>query len=200
MGSDSEPESKRWWQTLPGLLTATAGIITALTGLLLAVHQIGCFSRALPPAAQTQSHPNGESSLPTQAESAKPHSATGSSTSRQLILPSNTEVRSDEYVYKLLSARLEPYAPGKVSLRFTVRMSNNGRFDANFWGASFRLLVDESLQAPTNNMDEIVASHSAKEAEVEFVIPETVSAVGLQMGDVGEGKPTIPLSLQKSQP
>jgi len=79
-------------------------------------------------------------------------------------------------------------------------MFNNGRFDANFWGASFRLLVDESLQGPTNSLDEIVASHSAKEAEVEFVIPETVSAVGLQMGDVGEGKPTIPLSLQKSQP
>jgi hypothetical protein len=33
-----EPKSHGWWQTVPGMLTATAGIITAVTGLIIALH------------------------------------------------------------------------------------------------------------------------------------------------------------------
>lgn len=38
-------EKQSWWQTLPGILTATAGVITAVTGFLLAVNQSGCFHK-----------------------------------------------------------------------------------------------------------------------------------------------------------
>ena len=34
-----------WWQTLPGILTATATIITAVTGLIVALNQMGLFSK-----------------------------------------------------------------------------------------------------------------------------------------------------------
>jgi hypothetical protein len=191
-----ESESKGWWQTLPGLLTAAAGIITAITGLLVAVHQTGLFDRASHPAAQSQtqtqstSEPIGASSTPTTAATAA---------SQTLPLPQDREMRFGQAVYKLLSARVDPYSPGKVSLHLTVRMTNNDRFDANFWAASFRLLVDGSLQAPENNLDELVSAHTAKEGDVEFVIPATVSTVGLQMGDVGDGKPTLSISLQSSK-
>jgi hypothetical protein len=76
-------------------------------------------------------------------------------------------------------------------------MTNNDRFDANFWAASFRLLVDGSLQAPTSDLDELVPAHSAKEGEVEFVLPSNTSTVGLQMSDVGDGKPTITINLHQ---
>jgi flagellar motor component MotA len=33
-----EQKPQRWWQTVPGILTATAGIITAVTGLIVALH------------------------------------------------------------------------------------------------------------------------------------------------------------------
>src|SRR6266702_2303404 len=37
---DAGEKSKgSWWQTVPGILTATAGIITAVTGLIVALHQ-----------------------------------------------------------------------------------------------------------------------------------------------------------------
>jgi hypothetical protein len=75
-------------------------------------------------------------------------------------------------------------------------MTNNDRYDANFWAASFRLLVDGSLQSPTNNLDELVSSHSAKEGDIEFVVPANISTVGLQMGDIGDGKPMITINLQ----
>src|SRR5215469_2099476 len=199
MNRDTESESKGWWQTLSGLLTAAAAAITALTGLLIAAHQIGCLNRSVPVASQTQSHPIGDSSHSNEAKGAT-SSPANSLAPRRLALPATTEVRSGEFVYKLVSARLSSYAPGKVSLRLAIRMTNNGRFDANFWAASFRLWVDESLQGPVNDLNEIVAPHSANDAEVEFVIPDSVSTVGLQMGDVGEGKPTLHLDLQHPKP
>lgn len=36
-----EQERKTWWQTVPGILTAAAGIITALTAFIAALHQAG---------------------------------------------------------------------------------------------------------------------------------------------------------------
>jgi hypothetical protein len=35
-----DSESDSWWKTLPGMLTAFAGVLTATTGLLIALHQI----------------------------------------------------------------------------------------------------------------------------------------------------------------
>ncbi len=198
MSPDLKSESQKWWQTLPGLLTAAAGIITAFTGLLLAAHQIGCFQRS--PASQVRSHPIEDGTPSTEAERETAHPATASTRSRQITLPPDSEMRMDESVFKLVSARLEPYAPGKLSIRLSIRMTNNGRFAANFWTASFRLLADGALQAPTNDLDEIVASHSSKEGDIDFVIPANVSTVGVQMGDVGEGKPILTLNLQESRP
>jgi hypothetical protein len=76
-------------------------------------------------------------------------------------------------------------------------MTNNSRFPANFWADSFRLSVDGSLQAPMNNLNEIISSNNVMDGDLEFVIPASASTVGLQMGDVGDGKPAIAISLQK---
>ena len=78
-------------------------------------------------------------------------------------------------------------------------MTNKGRYPANFWAASFRLLVDGVPRAPENNLDEVVDSHSAKEGTVEFVIPDSTTDVGLQIGEVGDGAPTIPITLKAAK-
>ena len=201
MSPEKESNAKGWWQTLPGVLTALAAIITAITGLLVAVHQAGFFGRSPQAPAQIQgkAQPAGDSPRPIEAQSAAVSPPSASTTSsRPLTLPENTQVKSGDAVYKLLSARLEPYSPDKVSLHLSVRMTNNGRFPANFWSDSFRLLVDGALQAPTNSLNELIPSKSSKDGEVEFVIPGSVSTVGLQMGDVGDGKPTIAINLRSS--
>ena len=41
-----------WWETVPGILTATAGAITAIGGLLLALNQIGLIGGDTPGSAQ----------------------------------------------------------------------------------------------------------------------------------------------------
>jgi hypothetical protein len=75
-------------------------------------------------------------------------------------------------------------------------MTNNDRFDANFWAASFRLSSNGELIAPNSDLDELVASNSSKAADLEFILPDNLATVGLQMGDVGQGKPVIPLALK----
>jgi hypothetical protein len=45
-----DEKSHNWWQTLPGLLTAAAGIITAIAGLVAILNQAGFLQpRATPP-------------------------------------------------------------------------------------------------------------------------------------------------------
>ncbi len=40
-----EKKSHGWWQTLPGILTATATFITAVTGLIVVLYQSGVFDK-----------------------------------------------------------------------------------------------------------------------------------------------------------
>lgn len=42
--TEESKDLQGWWQTVPGILTATAGIITAVTGLVVALNQIGFFA------------------------------------------------------------------------------------------------------------------------------------------------------------
>jgi hypothetical protein len=39
--SEKKEKTQQWWQTLPGMMTALGAVITALTGLLLALNQVG---------------------------------------------------------------------------------------------------------------------------------------------------------------
>ncbi len=65
---DSEKARTPWWQTVPGMLTAAAAIITALTGLLIALHQVGVLGGDKATARSDVASPVGSSA------SASPHS------------------------------------------------------------------------------------------------------------------------------
>jgi hypothetical protein len=42
--NEEEEDKRKWWQTIPGALGAFAGLITAITGLIIALQQIGVFT------------------------------------------------------------------------------------------------------------------------------------------------------------
>jgi hypothetical protein len=50
MPTNTKLRSRRWWKTISGLVTATAGIITTVAGLLVTLHQIGLLSNKEKPA------------------------------------------------------------------------------------------------------------------------------------------------------
>jgi hypothetical protein len=190
MSQGPEPASQSWWKTLPGLLTAAAATITAITGLIVAVRQTGILDHGSQPSIQART-------LPAEANpSVQTPSSANQPASRPLILPANTEIHSGQSVYKLLAASFGPYSPGQASLHFKVRMSNEDRFNANFWSASFRLRLNDNLQPPVNDLNELIPAQSTKEADIEFVVPADTTTVGLQMGAVGEDAPAITIRLQ----
>lgn len=193
---------KGWWQTVPGVITATAGIITALTGLILALHQVGLLDADMPGMHEARSdsvqRPTAEGvDGPAGGANESPQAVRAAAI--PIVLPAEARIRHEDLVYEVLSARLEGYAPGKKSLTFDIRLTNNGNYPVNFWAASFRLLVDDILRAPVGELNELVDAHSSREGSVEFVIPDEITHAGLQMGEVGEDAPAVPIALGASR-
>ena len=188
MAENAQTDSKSWWQTLPGVLTALAALVTAVSGLLIAVHQTGWLDRTkLDPAkgaSRATDHPN-----------TSPDSSTVKPGVRQIAIPENATLRTDSAVYKLVSGHVEPVGTSHLLLRVAVRMTNEGSAPANLWSASFRLVEGGNLASPANFLDEVVDARSSKQGDVSFQLPANTRDVGLQMGDVGPGKPAIQIHL-----
>jgi len=90
--------------------------------------------------------------------------------------------------------RLEPYNAKARSLVIEVRYTNNGSYPANFWGRSFRLVADEVPREPTRDLNEVVASHAAKEGSVVFEVPIGLASAALRV-IYGDEQTDVPLDL-----
>ena len=71
-----------WWLTLPGILTASAGVITAITGLLLGLNQAGLLGD------------DDSAATPTSATAAPVTSATSTSAQFRGFILTTTQHRS----------------------------------------------------------------------------------------------------------
>jgi len=182
-----EPKSNGWWTTVPGILTALAGTITALGGLLVALHQIGITFKPLTSEKQAITSQKqavnddgaGRSSLPGSATGEPRAPAAKIPENYQVELPAGAEIRVGvgEIIYKILGAQLDRQAEGKLSLKFTIRITciqSNGCY---FGADSFRLLVDGVPRAPIGGLNRAVASKSAQEGDVTFVLPDTTESI-----------------------
>jgi hypothetical protein len=202
MTDSPESKSQSWWTTLPGILTGLAALVTAVSGLIIAFHQMTNRNAVEETAkhATIGEQPNVRGSSVDSAPSATSGGAsTGAAASGgvvELPLPKISEVKLDggNTVVKILRTEVQPYNAEKRALKFTVRHTNNGHYPANFWSSSYRLLVDDVPQAPTNFLDEVVASSSAKVGDVIFEVPLTVNQVVLQISS-GDEKTRIPISI-----
>jgi hypothetical protein len=100
-----------------------------------------------------------------------------------------------EVAIDFLGARLDPYNATTRSLVLSVRFTNNGPYGKNFWGDSFRLLVDGVPRAPTNSLNEVVNGHAAKEGDVVFEVPAATTSAVLRLYIGGE-QTDVPLDLR----
>ncbi|HWV16346.1 MAG TPA: hypothetical protein VN030_13015 [Cellvibrio sp.] len=186
--------SAKWWQTLPGVLTAITATITAVAGLIAVLHQTGWLPSPTqaPAASITAAAP----------DTARPNTGTAPSTQPVSIeLPAGMQVKlpngEGHFVYTILQARLEAYNSENRSLKFTIRGFNDYTYPANFWDRSFRLLIDGSPLAPVSNLNEVVDAQSAKEGEIAFTIPVDTQQVILKIGDPGQASTQIPFQLSE---
>ena len=196
--SKADPKKESWWQTMPGMLTATAAIITALGGLLLALYQVGLIGGKAATSAQSQPAVTAQS----YSDTAKPIASSSNNTKNSVTFPSGATVKfhynRGSGSYEILTAQADRRSLGKLGLTLNIRMTNNGPYDVGFWSDSFRLLVDGVPRAPVSRLNELVDARSAKEGAVEFEMPETVKSLALQVlvGDKPEVTADMPITLK----
>ena len=80
-------------------------------------------------------------------------------------------VKGEDRTYTILEIELDRHEIDQLSLTFTIRMSNQSQYPANFWNASFRLLADGVPVAPIGDLNEVVDGNAAGEGTVKFAIP-----------------------------
>jgi hypothetical protein len=196
-----EQKPQKWWSTVPGILTATAGTITAITGLVVALNQAGLFSMTLEQGSETQvrraNSPSSESERSAETSASLDNAGSsiisqGDQYPRQLA--SGTEVQLANVKYKLLRVQLARYSVEKLALTFTIQMTNASKYPTNFWDASFRLLVDGVQRSPISGLNKLVQGESAEEGDVVFVIPEATTSVVLRVLQ-GDESTELPISL-----
>ena len=173
----AEEKPTNWWATVPGLLTAAAAVITAVTGLLLGLGQLGVFDANMPVTAPGS--PIGAGSPePGSPASASSKPTPGNGTGLAVSLPAERKYRSADVEYEILDAQVRPDVAGKITLTFSVRCSNYGRYDINFWDATFRLNAGGVSVAPDSGLNDLVAGDSSKSGDVSFtVLADTRDAV-----------------------
>jgi hypothetical protein len=192
MGDESTSGS--WWKTLPGVLTAIGALITAIVGGVVGLKQAGLIFPEPHDAGRAQAHSNvpavDRPAAPAPSPDLAPVGSASSSTPPSTATPTVSlemdQVRLRDGIYKILSAKIEPYDSERLTLRILVRLTNAGRFDANFTSSSFRLLVDSVPRAPENGLNELVGGNAAKEGEVLFRFPRATRSLVLRIVNLGQ--------------
>lgn len=120
---------------------------------------------------------------------------TQSNTAYPVELPAGQEVKGEDRNYTVLKIELDRHEIDQLALTFTIRMTNQSQYPANFWNASFRLLADDVPVAPIGDLNEVVDGNAAKESTVKFAIPAKTQKVGLQIDKLGPDAPALPIAL-----
>lgn len=97
--------------------------------------------------------------------------------------------------YDVLSANTRPGNPGQATLALRIRLTNPGRFPANFWNASFRLRIGADTSAPSNFLDDVVNGGTTDTGEIDFTVATTAGTATLLVGDDPAHAIALPLRL-----
>ena len=185
--SDEEKQAS-WWTTLPGILTAVAAVITAVTGLVLGLGQLGLFGRE-----PTDATGNGVTTTSAVDPGEVPgDTPTGNGTQDVasgwiVTLPPQYAYRSGDVEYELLEANARPDVGGQLAAEITIRCTNHGPYDINFWDRTFRLDAGGTRIAPDSGLNEICLADASTTGMVRFVFPAEVRDPVLRiMFDEGE--------------
>jgi hypothetical protein len=188
-----------WWLTLPGLLTGGAAVVTAVTGLILGLHQVGWLgddgvsaSKDTPPAA-VSSPPS------TQGDSPAPAGATGAPAGGRfaVAIPLNTSYKSGTVAYSVTAATAEPDVDDQLRLTLTVRAVNSAPYDMGLWDRNFGVVVGADSFAATSGLNKIVHGNSTGSGQAVFVLPANTTDAKLVFRFL-EGDRTVPFTVTPS--
>jgi hypothetical protein len=195
----TDPKKASWWQTLPGVLTGVAALITAIVGLLALLAQQGMLGRkeaVIGPLPSQLSADAGASPAGTGETSASPAP----------VLPgAKDEVRAGHYVFRLLDMKVEPYATGadgkptSVALRLSIRVTDVMGVTDYVDRLTIRLAVDGAELIPENSINLAVMEKQAVVTEALFIVPADARRVELLVGRASDATARIPLEIQPAR-
>lgn len=180
-----------WWQTLPGLLTGIAAVITAVGGVIAVIHQSGLFGKARP---NPESIGREQSNAPQIASSGVIGSPKLDSQSGE-----SEQVRAGHYVFKLLDASQEAYSTGKggrpqkLALRVSIRVTDVMGMSDYVDRRTIRLSVDGAELMPENSINFSVYERQSVETEALFIVPADSSTIELLLGRPEDTVARLPL-------
>jgi hypothetical protein len=192
-------EEKSFWKTLPGIITGIAAIITAITGLVVALNGTGLFKKP----AQTGKTETEIKKEPERQESDStngPNKVAEPETTVKKYAAKFTmnEIKTETHEYKFLDVSVEPIRPATNSLKIKIRYTNNSNYSqANFWNEGFRISNDTLKIAPVGDLNELVDRHASLVGTVAFEIPNDVKNLILHIYDEGGKDFTVPLKIDE---
>jgi hypothetical protein len=181
----SGDQARSWWRTLPGMFTAAAGLISAITGLIVAIQQL----RPASHASSATTTGSAEASTPATSEAGRPSAI-------RVQFPAGRHVEANGGLrYDVLSASTRAGNPGQTTLALRIRLTNPSRFPANFWNSSFRLRTGANTSAPSNFLDDVVDGGTTDVGEIDFTVATTDGTATLLVGDDPAHAIALPLRL-----
>lgn len=185
-----------WWTTAPGLLTAVAALITAGTGLLLALNEVGLLD---PTSDETPSQVvAGEPEV--DAESSSPAgsgaSVAPSASDYDISLPYDEEIRVGDIGYEILGATARPDAEGQLALVLSLRARSYRDYDYNFWDASFRVTAGEDIYPASGGLNDVLPANATQRGELLFVVPDSTRDATLTISFPYDKERSIPIRLR----
>jgi len=189
-----------WWQTLPGILTGIAALVTAVGGLIVAAHQGGLIGKPAAGSAPAVS-PDGRPAA-ANADGGAVAAAPAAPAPAAFPTGDTRTVRAGHYAFKLLDARWEPVegAPRKRMLRVSLRVTDLVGKSDYVDGNTIRLGVDGAESNPENSINFAVYDHQSVETEALFTVPADASTVSLLLGRVDDAMVRLPLPLPGREP
>lgn len=184
-------------------MTAIAGLLTAVTGLVLGLHEIGVLGSSEPPSpsvAIDAGDESGDDASPPKPPASVASSPSSSPTARQSLyettVPLGDSMRSGDTSYEILESEVRPDSDGMVALSLLLRMTNHRDYPDNFWDESFRLAIGDDTYAPSSGLNEVVAGGATGRGTILFVVPETSRDVELLITVTGSGSLSIPFDVR----
>ncbi len=218
-----ENKTPSWWQTMPGLLTGIAAIITALAGMTAVLYQNGVLGgkekssvQGQPPKAVVRPepispdssqplHPANAPSTPSSEptlDASKKTSSANTAPEKRSDPGSESQVQAGHLVYKILATRLNQYSVGKdgksskLALRVSIRVTDVMGISDYVDRRTIRLLVDGAELLPENSINVAVYDKQMAETDVLFIIPARVNRVELLVGRSEDATAKIPIELK----
>ncbi len=172
-----------FWQTVPGLITAVAALLTAIGGCVaLFTTNPRLLDLVLKPSITPS--PTAQITAGSPAASTSTISGTAASTlsPRPVQLPDGQSVTfidttGNTHQYTILSAKLDSLPPGLMLLDLRIRVSTN--YGINFWNDSFRLSAGGQQLKPTNFTDVYVSANTTADSDIQFQVDLSVKEATL---------------------